>query len=360
MSEPTLESLAAGWDGQGVVVRHDRETGSWIFVALHDDSLGPPTGGTRMRCYPSPAAGLADAQRLAAGMTAKWAAIDFPFGGGKAVLAVPGKLEGAPRAHLLRTYGRLLESLQGSFSTGPDLGTTADDMREIRAVTSYVHGVDPTSGAAEDPGPYTARGVFAAIRAALLHTDGSGDLSGRRVLIEGVGSVGTPLGRSLAVAGARLLVSDLDAARAAAFAAEVGATVVPVADAPRTRCDVYSPCAVGGVLNRRSIPQLACRIVAGSANNQLEEEEDARRLLARGILYAPDYVANAGGALSFALMMRGAPPVEIEARLDGLGATVGEIFREAEAQGETPLAAAARRVEAVLTRARRAKDALTP
>ena len=360
MSGPTIESLIAGWDGLGVVVRHDRPTGSWVFIALHDGTLGPLAGGTRLRTYPSPAAGLADAQRLAAGMTAKWAAIDAPFGGGKAVLAAPGPLAGEERRGLLRRYGRLVDALGGAFSTGPDLGTTMDDMREIHRVTPYVHGFDPRTGAATDAGPFTARGVLAAIRAAVRQAAGSDDLAGRTVLVEGLGSVGAPLARHLAAAGARLLVSDLEPDRAAALAAELGARVVPLAEVPRTPCDVYAPCAVGGVLNRRTIPQLACRVVAGSANNQLEEERDARLLQERGILYAPDYVANAGGAIAFSLLGRGAAPEEIDSRLLGIGTTLAEVFREAEARGETPLAAAARKVEAVLARARGALGAAAP
>jgi leucine dehydrogenase len=347
-----LEGRLAAWDGLAVVVRHDRPTGSWIVIALHDASLGPPTGGTRMRTYPALAAAVADAQRLAAGMTAKWAAIDFPYGGGKAVLAVPGPLAPADRRGLLRRYGALVEALRGGFATGPDLGTTAADMREIRAVTRHVHGVDAATGTARDPGPYTARGVFAAVGAALRQTTGSEDLAGRTVLVEGVGSVGAPLARQLAAAGAGLLLSDLDAGRAAPLAVELGATVVAGEEVPRTACDVYAPCAVGGVLNRRTIPQLACRIVAGSANNQLEEPADAERLLERGILYAPDYVANAGGAMAFALLASGAGEAEIVARVQGIGTTLGEIFRVAQSRGESPLAAAARRVEAVLARAR--------
>lgn len=357
MSGTCLESQIAGWDGLAVVARHDRETGAWIFIALHDASLGPPTGGTRLRTYATPAAGLADAQRLAAGMTAKWAAIDFPFGGGKAVLAVPGPLAGAERRGLLRRYARLIDALGGGFSTGPDLGTTAEDMLEIGAVTAHVHGIDRRTGSARDPGPFTARGVLAAIRAGLGHASGSPDLAGRTVLVEGVGSVGAPLARSLAASGARLLVSDLDGGRAAALAAELGAAVVAGEEVCGTPCDVYAPCAVGGVLNRETIPRLACRVVAGSANNQLEEEEDARRLHARGILYAPDYVANAGGALVFALLASDCPPEQFDVRLDGIGTALGEIFREAQERGETPLAAAARRVESALARARERREA---
>lgn len=358
MNQESLTGALERWDGIGVVVRHDAETGAWIFIALHDDTLGPPTGGSRMRVYPSPAQALVDAKRLAAGMTAKWAAIDLAFGGGKAVLAVPRPLAGEERRGLLRRYGRLVAALHGGFSTGPDLGTTPEDMLVIAAeAPGQVHGVDLATGRVEDPGPYTARGVYEAIRAALGHRFGSDDPAGRRVVIEGVGNVGAPLARRLAASGADLLLADLDSGAAERLAAETGCQIVAPEAVPGTACDVYSPCAVGATLNARSIPLLGCAIVAGSANNQLEDEEDALRLRARGILYAPDYVANGGGALAFGLLGRGVPAAEIEARLTGIGDTLREIFTEAEQRGETPLRAAARRVERVLARARAEREA---
>lgn len=354
MEARDLDELIAGWDGLGVMVRRDQPTGSWIFIALHDDTLGTPTGGTRMRVYPSPAAGLADAMRLAAGMTRKWAGIDFPFGGGKAVLAVPRPMAGAERKGLLQRYGRVMRALHGGFGTGPDLGISAEDMLVVAREAPYVHGVDPEAGTSEDAGPYTARGVLAAIRVALGHTTGSAELAGRTVLVQGLGAVGEPLSRHLAGAGARLKLSDVDGGRSAALAAELEGEVVAPEAVAEVDCDVYAPCAIGGVLNAQTIPRLACRIVAGSANNQLEEEADAARLAERSILYAPDFIANAGGAIAFALMGRGTTAAEIGRRIDGIGETLEGIFNEAEKRGESPLAAAERRVREVLERHRRA------
>jgi leucine dehydrogenase len=350
-----LAAQIAGWDGLGVVARHDEATGSWIFIALHDDSLGPPTGGTRMKSYPSPAAALADAQRLAAGMTRKWAAVGFGFGGGKAVIAVPAPLTAEAREALLLRYGRLIESLRGAFGTGPDLGTTPADMVVIARATRQVHGVDFDSGEAVDPGPFTARGVLAAIRAALAHATGSSNLAGRTVLVQGTGSVGRPLAAWLAEAGAQLKVSDVDAERAAAVADELGGAVVAPEAVAGEACDVYAPCAVGAVLDRHTIPQLACRVVVGSANNQLAEAEDAERLHRRGILYAPDYIANGGGAIGFALLGQGAGRAAAEERVEGIGLRLAEIFREAQEVGASPLAVAERRVEAALAEARAAR-----
>ncbi|MGH7571651.1 MAG: Glu/Leu/Phe/Val dehydrogenase dimerization domain-containing protein [Gemmatimonadota bacterium] len=345
----SLEAVIEAWDGEVVATRFDRETGSWFFAALHDSRLGPTSGGTRMRIYPDPAAGLEDAMRLAEGMTQKWAVLDLPFGGGKAVLAVTAPLQGREREGLLLRYGNFLETLGGSFQTGVDLGTSPEDMVVIGRVTRYVHGVDFEGGRPIDPGPFTARGVLRGIEAALESVFGDAGIEGKSVLIQGIGDVGLPLARSLAESGARLLVSDIDLGHAAKVATELeGKTVAPEEIAGR-ECDVYAPCAVGGVLDRRTIPALACRIVAGSANAQLGEPEDAERLRERGILYAPDYVINAGGAAAFGLMATGErSEAAIHDRVDAIGQTLRQIFRVAAERGESPVAAASRRVDQVL------------
>jgi leucine dehydrogenase len=341
-----IESLIREWDGSATIARYDPPSGTWIFIALHDHTLGRPMGGTRMKVYPRPADGLRDAQRLAEGMTHKWAAAGLEMGGGKAVLALPGPLAGAEREGLLRRYGRLLASLQGAFATGQDLGTTPEDMAVIAEETRYVHGV--SGGAVTDPGPFTARALFAAVRATLRSCFGSPDPAGRTVLVQGVGDVGGPLARRLADAGAKVLVSDVDAAKVEAFAHEIGASVVAPGDAIGTPCDLFAPCAVGAVVNRESIPRLACRAVCGSANNQLDRPEDADLLHERGILYAPDYVANSGGAIAFHLMASDGSQEEIARRLDGIEQVLDEIFAEAEREGRSPLWAARRRVERML------------
>jgi leucine dehydrogenase len=343
-----LETMIREWDGLATVVRYDALTGTWIFIALHDDTLGRAMGGTRMRVYPTPADGLLDAQRLAEGMTHKWAGAGIELGGGKAVLAVPRPLEDAERAGLLRRYGRLVDSLHGTFSTGQDLGTTPEDMAVIAGETRYVHGRE--GSAVTDPGPYTARGVQAAVRAVVRRAFGSDALAGRTVLVQGVGDVGGPLARGLAAAGARVLVSDADPERARAFADELGAETVAPEAVYDTPCDVFAPCAIGAVLNRETIPRLACRAVCGSANNQLERPEDADLLHQRGILYAPDYIANSGGAIAFALMARKAPAEEIERRIEEIGAVLDQDFAEAAREGRSPLSIARRRVERMLGR----------
>ena len=350
-----LQSLIEAWNGFAVVSHVDHATGTWIFIALHDRTLGRPTGGTRLRTYGSPAEGLHDAMHLAEGMTHKWAAADLPFGGGKAVLATPGPIRGEAREGLLRRYGRLLDSLHGGFATGEDLGTTPQDMAIIGEETEYVIGVGD-QGTMTDPGPYTARGVLAALHAAVRAAFGDDDLSGRRVLIQGLGDVGRPLARHLAEAGARLLLSDTDETRLAKMIDELttedGApeTVPPDAlfDTP---CDVFVPCAVGFVLSEESVPRLRCRVVTGSANNQLAAPEAADLLHERGILYAPDYIANGGGAIAFGMMEQGVDDRDILfARIDKIGDALDEIFEEAGDRDESPVHAARRRVERILER----------
>lgn len=349
-----LLDLVQRWDGLGVVTRYDASTGSWMFVALHDDTLGTPVGGCRMKVYARPEDGLKDALRLAEGMTHKWAAIDFPFGGGKAVLAVPRPLSGEERVGLLHRFGALLNGLGGAFGTGEDLGTTPEDMRELSTVTEHVVGRPRAPADPTDPGPFTALGVRAGIDAALRHRGFADGLAGRRILIQGVGDVGAPLARLCARAGAAILLADAEEARAMALAAELGGRTVPVDALYDEPCDVYAPCAVGATLNAETIPRLRCDIVAGSANNQLETEEDAERLMDRGILYAPDFIVNAGGAMAFGLIYQGeGREEELERRVAGIGDTLEQIFAEATELGEGPLAAARRRVRRVLKRGRR-------
>ncbi|MYA64519.1 MAG: amino acid dehydrogenase [Gemmatimonadetes bacterium] len=346
-----LESLIEEWDGLGVVVSHHRETGSWIFIALHDATLGRPTGGCRLRTYRSPADGLRDAMRLAEGMTWKWAAMDFRYGGGKSVLAVPGPVAGEARRSLFTRLGHLMNALNGGYGVGEDLGTTPGDMAFLATVTPYVAGIRE-DGSAPDPGPFTAVGVFAGIEAAVAHLDGGASLAGKSVLIEGVGDVGEPLARLLGEAGAKVIAADLDEDRARRVAGECGGTVIDCRDVQDTECDVYAPCAVGATVSARTVPLLRCRIVAGSANNQLEVAEDADRLLERGILYAPDYVINGGGAMAFGLMAKGILDTDrLNARVRSIGGSLAAIFREADAGGESPVVAARKRARRVLRRA---------
>ncbi len=331
-----FEGLLASWEGEHAVVRFDPESSAWMFVCIHSTVRGPAGGGTRMRVYAAPADGLADAMRLSAAMTWKMAAAGMPRGGGKAVLAVPELPAGEPRKRLLRRYGELVASLGGSYRTAGDMNVSPEDLDVVAETCPWVYGTTQGGG---NSGRGTARGGLHAIRATVEHVFGSADLAGRSVLVQGAGSVGAVLARELAACGARVLVSDVDEARAAATGCE---TVAPE-HALETEVDVYSPCAVGGTLDSGSIPRLACRAIAGCANNQLAEPEDAERLAARGILYAPDFVVNAGGIIQLiGLEDEGWDEARLEEGLAGIGDTLRTLFAEAEADGITPAEAAER------------------
>jgi len=336
-----LRAKIEAWDGDAVVVSHDRPTGTWIFIALHDTSMASSVGGTRMKAYPTPADGLEDALRLGQGMTYKWAGVGIRFGGAKGVMALPGPLDDESRGGLLRRYGALVQSLGGRFRTGVDLGTTPEDLLAVAETCDYVVGV--TDGHSEDPGPFTALGVYVGIRAAVAHRFGVDSVAGRSVLIQGVGDVGLPLAGLLHDAGATILVSDIDAAAAASAAARFEASTIPPEDVYETEVDVYAPCAIGATANPETIPRLRCGIIAGSANNQLLTPDDAVALHQRGILYAPDYIINAGGAVAFAGIYEGVhDETELNARVETIEGSLRQIFAEAEAADESPLAAARR------------------
>jgi glutamate dehydrogenase/leucine dehydrogenase len=335
-----FEELLQSWDGEEAVVRFDRESGAWMFICVHSTARGPACGGTRLRVYPTPADGLADAMRLSQAMTVKMAVANADRGGGKAVLAVPALPEGEARRALLLRYAKLVTALGGTYRTAGDMNITPADLDIVAERCPWVYG---TTGAGGNSGRGTAIGVLHAIQASIEHRFGSPDLAGKRVLVQGVGSVGHNLAGLLAEEHAEVLVSDVDAPRATAVAAEVGGTAVPAETALVTECDVYSPCAVGGTLNADTIPQLRCQVVAGSANNQLAEPEDAARLHAAGILYAPDYVASAGGVIQLlGLVDHGWDEEELARNLAAIGDTLRGLYRDADAAGITPAAAAER------------------
>lgn len=349
-----FEDLLRAWDGEEVAVRHDAPTGTWMFVCVHSTVLGPAAGGTRMRTYPSPHDALHDGVRLASAMTSKNAVAGLPLGGGKAVLAVPELPHGEARRSLLLRYADLVESLHGTYWTACDMNTASEDMDVVAERCSSVFGRTPARGGSGTSSPATADGVFAGIRASVRHVFGSDDLADRTVLVQGVGSVGAPLARRLAAVGTHVIVADADEVRAKEVAAELDAEIVPGAEAMTAACDVFSPCATGGVLGAESIAGLRCRIVAGAANNQLVEPADAERLAERGILYAPDYVVNAGGIIHLAsLEMLGEDEARRDERVEAIGDTLTELFALADAEGISTGDAAELMVRARLERGRR-------
>jgi len=343
-----VEDLLSSWDGESVVLHLDRPTGAWIIIAIHSTQLGPGTGGSRLKHYSDLAAAVRDALLLAEGMTYKFATIGFPRGGAKSVIAVPAGFEPAQRAGLLRRYGSLIHQLGGLFETGPDVGTSPADMDLIAETGApYVRARTPAFGGAGDSAPATALGVFHAIQVSCETALSDPSLRNRRVLVQGAGSVGGRLIALLKEAGATVLAADVDQA---ALRRLGDVERLSAADVYTTPCDVFAPCALGGILNQQSIPLLRCRVIAGAANNQLAQPEDAERLRTRGILYAPDFVVNLGGAAAITgRETMGWSEDEANRQLiNAITSALHQVFRMAADEGITTTAAALRLAQARL------------
>jgi leucine dehydrogenase len=275
----------------------DPEIGLTGFIAVHSTQRGPAAGGLRMRPYDSEAEALADVLDLSRGMTLKTAAADLPLGGGKAVIM--GDARARTKAQL-RAMGRAIETLEGAYWTAEDMGLTPADLKVVREETRYVAGLDDGPFASGDPSPRTARGVFYAMRVAAERRFGTRDLTGRRIAIQGLGHVGWHLAKLLRAAGAELVVADVDPARAAQAARSFGAEVVGPDRILMIQADILAPCAIGGMLTEARAVTLPVALICGAANNQLASDAAGDALHRRGILYAPDYVANAGGIVNVA------------------------------------------------------------
>jgi glutamate dehydrogenase/leucine dehydrogenase len=337
-----LDRMAAEGCEQ-VVFCHDRATGLRAIIAIHSTVLGAGLGGTRFWPYASEDEALADVCRLARGMTYKHAAAGLDQGGGKAVIiGDPAKDRSEA---LIRAYGRFIEGLSGRYVTAEDVGTTQADMDLIRRETRHVTGVSESLGGSGDPSPATAVGVLWAMRAVAEHLWDDPSLEGRHVAIAGVGKVGAALADLLHAEGARLTVADVRSAASAAVAARTGAEVVDPDAVHAVACDIYSPCALGGALRAETIGELACAAVVGSANNQLVTPEDAERVHHAGVLYAPDYVANAGGVINIAEEHQGYDRARAHERIRGIHDTVRRVLQLAEEEGITTAEAADRLAE---------------
>jgi len=301
----------------------DPQTGLEAVVAIHSTLRGPALGGCRCINYPDNDSAVRDAARLARGMSYKAALANIAHGGGKCVILKPhGSFH---RKALMQSLGDFIDSLQGRYITAVDSGTTSQDMDIIATRTHYV-----TSTTREgNPSAYTAQGVFNGLRAAVKHRLGHNSLDDVHVAIQGLGHVGLLLAQLLHAEGARLTVADTDAERIHQCCELTGATVVAPVDIHRTLCDVFSPCALGGAINARSLEEFNCSIIAGSANNQLAEEHLGQVLHDRDILYAPDYAINAGGLIYAALRYAHANPATIEKKVAAIGTTLSDIFEQA-------------------------------
>ncbi|GAB5481799.1 MAG: Glu/Leu/Phe/Val dehydrogenase [Parasphingorhabdus sp.] len=311
---------------------HDVETGLSAIIALHSTHLGPGAGGTRFWHYENRETAVTDALRLSRGMSFKNAMAGLPLGGGKAVILADRNRTKSPE--MMAAFGRMIDSLSGRYVTAEDVGISTADMVEVSKQTQYVSGlpVSDQSDAGGDPGPFTAMGVYLGVKAAVKHKLGRDSMEDIHVAIQGVGSVGGGLARLLAEDGARLSIADINKDHAANLAAEIGATVVGLNDVMRLEADVFSPNALGAVLDKVSIAQLNVPIVAGGANNQLATPEDGQRIFDRDILFAPDYVINSGGIISVGLEYLGDSDVnEVNRRVAKIPARLTEIWKESAA-----------------------------
>jgi glutamate dehydrogenase/leucine dehydrogenase len=344
--------LAAEHGAEQVAMTADPDSGLRAIVAIHSTVLGPGMGGTRFMAYPSEHDALLDVLRLARGMTYKHAACGNDLGGGKAVII------GDPRVlrsdGLLRAYGRFVDRLGGRYLTAEDVGTTQADMDVLQQVTRHVTGTSEHLGGSGDPSPATAWGVLHAMRGVAERLWGSPALEGRHVAVAGTGKVGADVARYLAAEGARLTIADVRSDVAASIAAETGAAVAAPDTIHTITCDVLSPCALGATLNASTIPELRCAAVCGCANNQLATADDGDRLAGAGVLYAPDYIVNAGGVINIAdeTAPGGYERDRAWARVATIHDTVLRVFALADEHGVTPAEAADRLAEQRLAGAR--------
>ncbi len=339
-SPPTGDRVFDAFEGhEQVVFCQDQASGLRAIIALHSTALGPALGGTRFHPYPDDRAALADALHLARGMTYKAAAAGLDLGGGKAVII--GDPQQLKSEALLRAYGRFVQSLGGRYITACDVGTYSEDMDIVARESRFVTGRTVEHGGAGDSSVLTAYGLLQGMRAATAHVWGSPSLTGRTVGVAGIGKVGLHLVRHLVEEGADVVVSDLDAARVARAVDEHGVRAVDSTDAlVASDLDLYSPCALGGALDDEVLEVLKARIVCGAANNQLAHPGIAKRLLDKGIVYAPDFVVNAGGLIQVSDELEGFSFERAKRRVDGIYDATARILATASAEGVPPARAA--------------------
>jgi leucine dehydrogenase len=340
-----LLDVIAEHGAEQVAFAADDETGLRAIVAIHSTVLGPGMGGTRFYPFASERDALVDALRLARGMAYKHAVCGNDLGGGKAVIL------GDPRTlrtdALVRAYAQFVDRLGGRYLTAEDVGTTQADMDLIHTVTPHVTGISESLGGSGDPSPATAWGVYHALLAVAERRWGAASLADLHVAIAGTGKVGSDLARRFAAAGCRLTLADVRDDVVVPLAKKLGADIVEPDRVHAVACDVLSPCALGATLNERTIPELQCAAICGCANNQLATDEDGDRLADAGVLYAPDYVANAGGVINIAdeLGPSGYDRERAYARVATIQETVRRVFDRAAADGVTPARAADRLAE---------------
>ena len=336
-----------------VVVAEDQDSGLHAIIAIHDTTLGPALGGLRMWDYPTEEEALTDVLRLARGMTYKSACANTGLGGGKAVII--GNQETDRQEQRFRAMGRFIDSLQGRYITAEDVGIGIQELEWIGAETRYVTGLSRQSGSSGNPSPFTARGVIRGLFACTEERYGTSHLDRLHYAVQGLGQVGGDVVRCLSMLGATVTVADINEERCQEFVALPGVEVVPGDEIYSVNCDVFMPCALGGVLNDETIPLLNTQVVAGCANNQLLCDEHGRDLHDRGILYAPDFIINAGGIINVSVEARPEGYDERTAvlKIENIYNALREVFDTARRENLTPAEAADRVAENRLEEARR-------
>ena len=352
----TLQITEIPVDGYERVVRgFDPQSGLHAIVAVHDTTLGPALGGLRMWNYGSEQEALFDVERLAKGMSFKSAVARTGLGGGKAVIIGDAKTIKSEALYL--AVGRLVDSLDGLYTTAEDVNTTIEDLEIVRRATRHVSGLAREDGGSGNPSPYTAYGVYLGVRAALGWAFDNDDPKGRKIAIQGVGAVGGPLAERLAEAGAEVYAYDRNQSRLEKLASEHGVKIVGEQDVMTMECDLFAPCALGGVLNDDTIPALKAKAVAGAANNVLLNAEHGKMLDDRGIVYAPDYVINAGGIINVSVEFHeGGYDEDVALRkIENIPQALKELWTIAKDESISPSDAADRLAQRILAEGRAAK-----
>ncbi|MCP5382096.1 MAG: Glu/Leu/Phe/Val dehydrogenase [Kordiimonadaceae bacterium] len=338
-------------DHEQLAYLHDKDTGLKAFIAVHDTSLGPAAGGCRMWPYENEMDALNDVLRLARGMSYKNAMAGLPLGGGKAVIIGDAKTDKSEA--IFKALGRFVDSLGGTYITAEDVGMTTEDMMTIATETNYVAGLPQGDHASGDPSPFTAKGIYNGIKAAVKYKHGRDTLDGLTVAVQGVGHVGQYLCEYLHADGVSLLVSDIVAENLVMAVEKFGATIVPPQEILSAKADVLSPCALGAVLNDETIPHIKASIVAGGANNQLANDSHGVRLMDRGILFAPDYVINAGGIINVSGETCGNYDLDwVNRKVDNIYNTLIHIFERADKEQRPTNVVADEMAEEILAVAR--------
>ncbi len=341
-------------DFEQVVFCQDKTSGLKAIIAIHDTTLGPALGGTRMWTYDTEEAAIEDALRLARGMTYKNAAAGLNLGGGKTVIIGNPKTD--KNDEMFRAFGRYIEGLNGRYITAEDVGTTEADMDLIHLETDYVTGTSGDDGSSGNPSPVTAYGIYVGMKAAAKEAFGTDSLKGKKVAVQGVGNVAYTMCAHLHEEGAKLYVTDINQEAVQRAVDEFGATAVPIDEIYKQDVDIFAPCALGAIINDETIPQFKCKVIAGSANNQLKENRHGDQIHEMGIVYAPDYVINSGGVINVADELIGYNKERALNRVGGIYDTILEIFAISKRDGIPSYVAADRLAEERIARVAKSRS----